>query len=775
MSTKKYFVFLSSLAAVLISTTSISATLSSEASIQETSVQEETLHVWGKQQDSRAASYTNPTSVITQEDMISINVTTTEDVVKYEPSLVIRRRFIGDSNGTLGIRGSNMFQTSRSMVFADGVPLHYLLESRWNGAPRWTMVSASEIAQVEVLYGPFSAEYSGNSMGGVVLIETAIPQEREFHIDGSFFTQEFDDYGFDDNVSGFKGFMSFGDKVGDLSYFLSYNHLENDSQPQTFRDTGTDDSSDASTASGGIVENNKTGAERVWYGDTGVVNTITDNYKFKLGYDFGDWSTLLNVAYEDRRSTTDSANSYVKDDAGNTLWSASNEIQDGLIFSFNSNKLNVSESYRESLSIGLRVKGDISEIAQLEVNINHFDILRDETRSSAANPSYSNYTPAGEIEDYDDSGWKTAEVKLTVDDLGAQGIQLVTGVRHETYELNLDVYKSPDYADGAKGDFDSRFGGKTAISAVYSQVNWDINSLWDMAFGLRYEHFKSHGGYYDDDDNLTPELDLVSIPSTSTNKTSPKFSIGFQPQGDWLIRYSVAKAYRFPIVEELFSQYKKYNTKSIANPELKPENGLHHNLMFDKSIDGGYLRVNIFQETVKNVIESQTDTITNPVTGFDTSVRTFVPVDEVNTSGIEFIANILGIFNPQLDMRFNLTYVDSEITKNEPDPSIEDNLFPRMPHWRSNLLATYHINTQWDVGGSVQYASNNFGRLDNEDKENNVYGAQDAFTRLGLKTAYAINENTKVSLGVDNLTNEISYVNHPWPGRTYYLNMSYDM
>jgi iron complex outermembrane receptor protein len=193
--------------------------------------------------------------------------------------------------------------------------------------------------------------------------------------------------------------------------------------------------------------------------------------------------------------------------------------------------------------------------------------------------------------------------------------------------------------------------------------------------------------------------------------------------------------------------------------------------MFDKLIDGGYLRINIFQETVKNVIESQTDNITD----LTTSVRTFVPVDEVQTSGIEFIANIMGIFNPQLDMRFNLTYVDSEITKNAPDPELEDNQFPRMPHWRSNLLATYHINTQWDIGGSVQYASNSFGRLDNEDKENNVYSAQDAYTRLGLKTTYAINENTKVSVGVDNLTNEISYVAHPWPGRTYYLNMSYDM
>ena len=119
---------------------------------QETSIDE--IVVWGTKTSNRF----NPVSRLNQEDIVSINVATTEDIVKYEPGVVIRRRFIGDSNGVIGMRGSNMFQTSRSMVFADGVPLHYLLQSRWNGAPRWTMVSASEIAEVEVLYGPYSAE-----------------------------------------------------------------------------------------------------------------------------------------------------------------------------------------------------------------------------------------------------------------------------------------------------------------------------------------------------------------------------------------------------------------------------------------------------------------------------------------------------------------------------------------------------------------------------------------------------------------------------------------
>ena len=252
----------------------------------------EEVRVWGEQKDSRQAGYTNPTSLLTQEDMVSINVATTEDLVKYEPSIVIRKRYIGDSNGTLGLRGSNMFATSRSMVFADGVPLHYLLQSRWSGAPRWTMVSASEIAQVEILYGPFSAEYSGNSMGGVVLIETAIPQEREVHVDLDYFSQDFDAYGFDDTLDGHKAFISYGDKFGDLSFYVSYNRLENDSQPQSFYFDNGEPEGNPVPINGAVADQDVFGEPALYFGDTGVEQATTDNFKLKLGYDFGEWSTL---------------------------------------------------------------------------------------------------------------------------------------------------------------------------------------------------------------------------------------------------------------------------------------------------------------------------------------------------------------------------------------------------------------------------------------------------------------------------------------------------
>ena len=130
----------------------------------------------------RDTTNVSPTSVITSEDLEAINMSTVEDALMYEPSLVIRRRFIGDPNGVIGMRGSNMYQGSRTMVFADGMPLHYHLQTRWSGSPRWSLVSPSEIEAAEVIYGPYSAEYGGNAMGGVVNLYTRNPTERKINI-----------------------------------------------------------------------------------------------------------------------------------------------------------------------------------------------------------------------------------------------------------------------------------------------------------------------------------------------------------------------------------------------------------------------------------------------------------------------------------------------------------------------------------------------------------------------------------------------------------------
>ncbi len=191
--------------------------------------------------------------------------------------------------------------------------------------------------------------------------------------------------------------------------------------------------------------------------------------------------------------------------------------------------------------------------------------------------------------------------------------------------------------------------------------------------------------------------------------------------------------------------------------------------MLERAIPGGYVRVNYFTEEISDVIESQTTTLDNGI-----SLRTFLPVDEIETSGIEFIANAADMFVPNLDVRFNVVYTDSEIMKNNPNPSIEANVCPRMPDWRGNLLANYRLSNNWDIGVNLQYASDSFGRTDNTDNENNVYSALDRYTRFGLKSTYRLDNGLALGVGVDNLTDEVAYVAHPWPGRTFYVNMAYD-
>ncbi len=713
------------------------------------------IEVWGKESPTRATDYSSPSSILTQKDLISINAATTEDLVKYEPSLVIRRRFIGDSNGTLGIRGSNMFQTARSMVFADGVPLHYLLQTRWSGAPRWSLVSADEIAEVKVVYGPYSAEYSGNAMGGAVNIETAIPTERQFHVEGSLFQQNYDELGFDDDLDGFKGFVSYGDRIGDFSFYTSYNRLENDSQPQNFRfDRSTDSASGSETiVTGAELDKDEYGNQVPYFADTGMVDTTTDHFKIKLGFHQDNWSALLNMAYENRESVTDSPNNYLVTEDGQPVWSGT-VAQDGIAFDVSSRNFSVSEQDRQSLLLGGRLQGHLTEDWWLSLNLSYFEILEDERRASKANPLDPVYTAAGQVTDYEDTGWETVELRLQNDQfLGRDALSLLTGLRYEHYSLEINSYNSDNYRSGEKNSLRSTSGGETDILAFYTQLGWQISEQWDMGLGLRYESWESEDGFYGN----------VQHSDRSENKASPKFTIGYEPNDQWQFRYSVAKAYRFPIVEELFQNERRTNGTSLANANLEPEDGFHHNLSVERSLAQGFLRFNLFHETIDDVIFAQTTVVDN------ISINTFIPIDTVTTKGAEFVFNQYNLLDMNVDLRFNMTYADSEIRKNQANTTLEGKRFPRMPKWRANLLLTYHITPQWNIGGGIRYASNSYGDLDNRDRARNVFGAQDGYTFINLKTNYQINDHYRISLGIDNITNEIAYVHHPWPGRTVFI------
>src|SRR5688500_18926038 len=72
----------------------------------------------------------------------TVNATDSEDALKYLPSLLVRKRYIGDYNhAVLSTRASGSGNSARSLVYADGVLLSNLLGNGAAFTPRWGLVT----------------------------------------------------------------------------------------------------------------------------------------------------------------------------------------------------------------------------------------------------------------------------------------------------------------------------------------------------------------------------------------------------------------------------------------------------------------------------------------------------------------------------------------------------------------------------------------------------------------------------------------------------------
>jgi len=93
-----------------------------------------------------ATTYTSNAGKIAR----SVNATDAEDALKYFPSLLVRKRYIGDYNhAVLSSRASGTGNSARSAVFSDGMLLSNYLGNGAAYAPRWMLVTPEDIDRVE--------------------------------------------------------------------------------------------------------------------------------------------------------------------------------------------------------------------------------------------------------------------------------------------------------------------------------------------------------------------------------------------------------------------------------------------------------------------------------------------------------------------------------------------------------------------------------------------------------------------------------------------------
>ena len=702
---------------------------------------------------------------VDRQEIDTINTISIEDTVRYAPNVEVRRRFFGDNNGVISMRGNGNFQTARQMVFVDGFPLHSLLRTRFNGAPQWNFVAPDETDHVNITYGPFSPKHSGNAMGGVIDIYSRQPQGEEWALQTTGWVQPWELLNSKGNAPGYKTFFSHGNKVGKLSYYFFYNRLETQTQP-------TDQKSDTSVGgiangvvSGGVNYRDARSRDSIAYSDDGEEDHIQDLFKMKMNYEFSNQFKLRGmIGYLDRHREQLNVNNYLRDTNGNKVWTG-NFNSTGKDFSIAENDFDVAVRDKEDLIIGVGANGKLINGWNYDVALSTYFVLQDIARDSDQNPDSTAYDGGGQLTEFSDTGWQMVEMRFNKESfLGSPTTSFEGGYHYDHARFKVENIRglpSWRFSERGAGTYNNSSGGETDTHAFHGNLGFKLNSKWDLQTGLRTEVWRSFNGFKHEAAGETGEhLHRMEY------AFSPKLSLGFKPNDEWDLRFSLARATRFPLPEEIFENIDDLADISISSPGLKPEVGNHATIMIGNYKAKETTQLNVFFDEVSNTIFDKDGS-----TGVN-AVDTFVNIEKVRTFGAEFIAQRRDFFIPKHDLSFNISYTNSEIRRYDENPQFAGNVLPRVPKWRAKFQSLYHLNNKWDAMVAGRYQDQAFGTLQNGQVLRGDNG-QDEYFFLDLKTTYQL-KNVNASFGVNNLTDQLAYTGpHTFPRRNYSIDLKW--
>ena len=375
--------------------------------------------------------------------------------------------------------------SARSLVYADDLLLTALIgNDNTIGAPRWGLVSPEEIDRIDVLYGPFAAEFPGNALGGVVQITTRMPEKLEITAKETVALQDFSLWGtantFHTNVQSF----TVGDKVNDLSWFVALNWNHTTTQPLTFiqASSGTVPSSPANLYGypGGDFGTTKFGVPATVLGSAGNLLSDYVNAKVKLAYDFTPTiraTYMVGLYTNDSNSTPDN---YLVEGGG--PYFGSNK---GISALGNSAMQSFGAAYyrwqEKILTNAASVKSNTKGVFDWEVSASNFSYLQSDQVSpySGAWP-YGGYTQNGKDAVYTGTWWTLLDLKGIVRPDGyLQGHDISFGAHGDQFHLNNPTWLTTNWTAGTSastGVVSSIGDGTTQTQALWLQDAWKINS-----------------------------------------------------------------------------------------------------------------------------------------------------------------------------------------------------------------------------------------------------------------------------------------------------------
>ncbi|MEI9890626.1 MAG: TonB-dependent receptor [Caulobacteraceae bacterium] len=592
---------------------------------------------------------------ITAEAIVrTVNLVTPEDALRYLPDIVIRQRHIGDTQSPVTTRTSGVGASARSLIYVDGMLISALIgNNNTSASPKWGLVTPDAISRVDVLYGPFSAAYAGNSIGEMIAFTTHMPDKFEASAEAQGAIQSFAKYGDRKDYGTARVAADLGDRFGAFAFRLSYNHLDSVAQPLTYATATVPSAAGASgtPVTGAFLDANKTGQPIAVLGSTAIEHQVQDNASGRFAYDF---TSALTGAYtygvfaNDDGSTVDS---YLRDASGQPVYSGTVNMA-GRSYAlapatFSGGLYALSEL---QLAQGLSLASHTGGVFDFELLASDFDYLHSRQRIAATAPPAAFVGGAGTDTSLDSTGWHTLDAIGT----WRPAANLVTfGLQDDVFTLDNPKYALADWTRPSDGAVQAASRGHTETLAVWAQDVWAVRPGLKLTVGGRWEHWRAFGGV---NYSLSPALN-VAQPSLQKDAFSPKGVLAWTPMPGWAVKGSAGVAYRFPTVSELYQAVTAGPILAVPDPNLLPEQALSSELSAERVWSNASLRLSLFDERIHNALISQTGALAG-------APATFVQnIDRTHATGVELVADRRDAFVRGLELSGWVTFVDARIDK----------------------------------------------------------------------------------------------------------------
>lgn len=321
---------------------------------------------------------------------------------------------------------------------------------------------------------------------------------------------------------------------------------------------------------------------------------------------------------------------------------------------------------------------------------------------------------------------------------------------------------------------DRKSGGQTKSNSLYLQNEYKFNDKTSAFVGGRYVKWQTSGGW--NSYRLTPTsnpIDTIYGEREESNFSS-KLGVVYQANEKSTWKFNVGQGFRSPSFYELYRSSQDTAGKiTTSNIDLKPEKSTSYDLNLDYRLNStSLLSLSYFRTQLKDAITTMEYKVVN---GYVPNIGVIPGVTVENRQSNADKALIKGFevgLNKQLNKKWssfiNYTYTDAQITESK-NPAA--NVGKQM-----NDIAKCMLNFGLDYKNS-KWQGNISGRRISDTKDDGSksgsYGSYDPVFLVDTKISYAPNENSTLSLSIDNLFNKQYWSYYLAPGRSTYVEYSY--